>query len=196
MLSACRSSPALLCTCPRQHWSVTAVVGLHLLCGLGPAVYICETSQFFFFLSFFCFLFILCMSVLLHICVYVPHTWWLEIRRGHQALWNWNYGWLWATRWVLSTRATSTFNCWVISPALTAQFLFLVSINVLSAFSLERTECSSPPSHSSPSAIVITSPPVDQLGSLWRFPAATTSACGTVDPYLGKYEQSFESDHP
>lgn len=40
-----------------------------------------------------------CMYVWLHVCL-VP----LEVRRGYQIPWNWNYGWLWTTMWVLALK--------------------------------------------------------------------------------------------
>ena len=56
--------------------------------------------------------------------VCVPHECLVptEVRRGLQIPWNWSYGWVWATVWVLKTesgssaRATSALNHWAISP--------------------------------------------------------------------------------
>lgn len=48
--------------------------------------------------------------------------------REHRILWNWSYGWLRSTTWVVgswprsSTRAASAHNCWAISVALNTDF--------------------------------------------------------------------------
>lgn len=51
-----------------------------------------------------------------------------KVKRGYQVSWNWRYGCLLSTMWVLETkpmsseRAPSAFYCWVISPAQGIQF--------------------------------------------------------------------------
>lgn len=90
------------------------------------------------FWIYFCF-YILCMNVL-PTCVYVYHMYaWslVKVRRRLWIPWNWSYGWLWATVWVLgnglpppthpqiSTRVLVLINCWAVCPVLIGFFLFV-----------------------------------------------------------------------
>ena len=46
------------------------------------------------------------MFAYMYVCVLLSCMVPINTRRGHQIPWNWNYGWLGATIWVLGIEAT------------------------------------------------------------------------------------------
>lgn len=60
--------------------------------------------------------FVECIWVFAFVYVYAPyvHLVPVEVRRGHQVLWDWNYGWLWPREWY---KSKSALNHWAISHA-------------------------------------------------------------------------------
>lgn len=100
-----------------SHFSASAKTCWYMF--IFPSIKTEQNPRYFFFKK--CIYLCLCVSMYVsavHVCL-VPE----EARRGSWIPWNWSYGWLWVTMWVLgveqwsSTRATRAFHCWATSAA-------------------------------------------------------------------------------